>query len=366
MNSKQLKLAFFLPNLNGAGAERVLLNLAHGIALRDYDVDIVASSAQGKFLSRISPHINIVDLGVQRVRASILPLSSYLRKNQPDVMMAALHANFAAILAKRLAAGKTKIVVTQHAHISTFSGNARNWRERVEPQFARYLFPQADHIIAVSQGVADDLSYSSKIERNQIDVIYNPVIMPSMEKMKHANIQHPWFDEGQPPVILGIGRLMPQKNFVDLIEAFAAVRKKRPVRLMILGEGAERPMLEQHIQELGVEADVSLPGFVDNPYAYMTHADLFVLSSIFEGLPTVLVEALYCGLPIVATDCPSGPDEILDGGRYGHLTPTKDPQALADNIERALSGDIPSPTIESWQPYEMNRVVDQYLSVLTN
>jgi glycosyltransferase involved in cell wall biosynthesis len=227
------------------------------------------------------------------------------------------------------------------------------------------LFPQADHIIAVSNGVAESLTEASGIAPAKIDVIYNPVITPELAEKRCAPLQHPWFaGETRVPVLLAVGRLMAQKQFGDLIEAFARVRADRQAKLIILGEGEERPRLEQKIQSLNLTEDVSLTGFVDNPYAYMANADLFVLSSIFEGLPTVMVEALYCDLPIVATDCPSGPHEILDGGRYGRLTPVGNPTKLAENILAALDGDIPQPTPESWQPYTMDFVIDQYLALL--
>jgi glycosyltransferase involved in cell wall biosynthesis len=165
-------------------------------------------------------------------------------------------------------------------------------------------------------------------------------------------------------VILGVGRLVAQKAFDVLIEAFAHVRRSQPARLLILGEGEERPMLEALVRQLGLEGDIELPGFVANPYPYMAHAELFVLSSRWEGLPTVLVEAMFLRTPVIATDCPSGPREILRNGLYGQLVPVGDPDAVALAIQNSLANHKTSPHEESWKPFELDFVTDQYLSIL--
>ncbi len=364
LKNQKKRIAFFLPNLDMGGAERVSINLANGIAQRNHTVDIVAGSACGAFLEQIASNVNVVDLHSSRIITSIRPLIRYINDYQPNVLVSAIHANFAAIIARMLSRnGNTRIVVTQHSHMSRYAGDG-GWKVRIEPRLAQQMFPLADAIVAVSNGVAADLSVSSRIPRSEIEVIYNPVIMPELADKKQASIEHPWFGVGESPVILAAGRLVNVKGFHDLINAFAQVRAQRPARLMILGEGPNRAALEHQIQSLGLAEDVSLPGFVENPYPYMAQADLFVLSSIFEGLPTVLVEALYCDVPVISTDCPSGPAEILADGRFGRLTPVGDPEALATNILAALDGGVPQPNPVSWQPYTMDYVVDQYLDIL--
>jgi glycosyltransferase involved in cell wall biosynthesis len=228
----------------------------------------------------------------------------------------------------------------------------------------RWSYPWADGIVAVSQGVADDLAQQIGIPRERIQVILNPIVTPELQRKAKAPLEHPWFSPGQPPVVLAVGRLHPQKDYPTLLEAFAQVRQARPARLLILGEGGERSRLEALIHQLGLEEDVSLPGFVENPFAYMSHASVFVLSSRWEGLPTVLIEALYCGAPLVATDCPSGPREILANGQYGRLVPVSDVRALAKAVEVTLDGDTPSPPPESWRPFELKTVVDQYTRLM--
>jgi glycosyltransferase involved in cell wall biosynthesis len=234
------------------------------------------------------------------------------------------------------------------------------------PWASRYFYPWADKVIGVSQGVADDLVQSVGIPQHLVKVIFNPGITPELRKKAQAPLDHPWFQPGEPPIILAVGSLTPQKDFPTLLKAFADQRQARHVRLLILGEGSERKSLEALAAQLGVEQDVCLPGFVENPYPYMVNASVFVLSSLWEGLPMVLVEALYCGPPIVATDCPSGPREILKNGEFGRLVSVGEPEALAEAIGAALDGKVPRPPLESWQPYDLETVVDQYVNVLLN
>ena len=197
-----------------------------------------------------------------------------------------------------------------------------------------------------------------------IEVVHNPIVTTELRELVAEPLGHPWFGPGQVPVVLGVGRLAPQKDFGTLIRAFARVIVRRPCRLMILGDGPERASLEAIVAERGLTGSVDLPGWISNPYPYMAHAGVFVLSSRWEGLPSVLIEALFCEVPVVATDCLSGPREILEGGRYGALVPVGDEEALAAAIETALAGELSPPPAESWEPYEQETVVRRYLEVL--
>jgi len=230
------------------------------------------------------------------------------------------------------------------------------------------LYPQAHNIVAVSQGVAEDLSTLIQLSPDRVTVIYNPVITPNLLEQALAPLTHPWFEREQPPVILGAGRLSLQKDFPTLLRAFALVRQHRPARLVILGEGEERANLERLAIELGIQNDVSMPGFVDNPFAFMAKASVFVLSSAWEGFGNVLVEALACGCPVVATDCRSGPREILDNGRYGRLVPVGDHEALAKAILETLDNpDFPADRqtrIQRAMEFSVDAAVDKYLKVL--
>ncbi len=361
----QQRLAVFLPELADGGAERVTLNLIRELAKRNYQVDLVLAHADDSDFDKVPDLVRVVNLEAPRTLACLPALAKYLYCVQPDVMLSAMNfASITALWARRLANVSTKLVVVEHNTLSLANKNASRLRSRFIPVLIKYFYPWADGIIAVSKGVADDLAQVTRLSRETIQVIYNPVVSLEVQKMASTRVDHPWFDPGQPPVILAVGRLRPQKDFSTLIHAFAQVRRKCSARLLILGEGSERVALETLVREQGLEEDVSLLGFVENPYAYMSRASLFILSSRWEGLPTVLIEALFCGVPVISTDCPSGPREVLADGKYGALVPVHNPTALAEMIKIALEGRTPRPSTESWQPYELETIVDQYIHIL--
>jgi glycosyltransferase involved in cell wall biosynthesis len=361
------KLAIFLPSLSGGGAERSMLNLAHGVAERGYPVDLVLAQAKGPYLSGVQKSVRIVDLKASRVMASLPALVRYLRDEQPEALVSALnYANVVALWARRLAGVPKRVLVNDQNTVSSSAFNSAKRRQRLVPYLMKRFYPWADYIIGNSQGVAEDLSEVLGLPRQRVKILYNPVVTPEVQQKAEASLEHPWFQLDQPPVILAVGRLTKQKDFPTLIRAFAQVLPTRSARLMILGEGVDRPMLEALVKELGLQDHVSLPGFVNNPYAYMRRAALYVLSSRWEGLPTVLIEALYCGVPIVATDCPSGSREILADGQHGVLVPVGDVTALSQAIGAGLAGKTPRPTEQSWHPYSMEAVVDQYVGLLLN
>lgn len=361
------KVAIFLPSLNGGGAERAMLNLAHGLVECGCAVDLVLAQAKGPYLAEVDEAIRLVDLKAARVLTSLPALARYLRRERPEALLSALdYANIVALWARRLAGTPRRVAVNEQNTISRSARNSARRRQRLVPHLVKRFYPWADYVIGNSQGVADDLSQVTGLPRERIKILYNPVVTPEVREKARVPLNHPWFEAGQPPVVLAVGRLTKQKDFPTLMRAFAQVRRTRPARLLILGEGPDRPALEALTKQLGLIDDVTMPGFVENPYAYMSQASLYVLSSRWEGLPTVLIEALYCNLPIIATDCPSGPREILADGRYGSLVPVGDVTALTQAIEAGLAGKTPHPTAESWHPYSLEAVVDQYLGLLLN
>ena len=364
MSNLSGRVAIFLPALYGGGAERTMLKLAGGIAERNYTVDLVLARAKGQYLADIPQKVNVVDLNASRDLFSLLPLMKYLQKVQPDVLFSGLHTNIIAILARKMTRVPTRLIVSER---NTFSIRAESLavdiRMRLMPQLVRLLYPLSDSVVAVSQGVAKDLVEQVGIPQGQVTVIYNPVITPELKAKVADPPDHPWLKQGQPPVILSVGRLSKQKDFATLISAFARIREANDARLLILGEGDERQALETQIRELGLEPYVCLPGFVVNPYPFMKGASVFVLSSKYEGLPGVLIEALYCGVPLVATDCPSGPREVLCDGDYGQLVPVGDAALMAQAIGKALGEDVSSVPEDSWKRFELETVVDQYLDL---
>jgi glycosyltransferase involved in cell wall biosynthesis len=359
------RLAILTSTLGGGGAQRSMIRLAGGMAERGYAVDLVLRRAEGHYVDEVQNGVRVVDLDAGRMLFSVPALVRYLRRERPQAVLAALnYVNIVGLWARRVAGVRTRFVVSERNTLSPAARHRRTWRELVRPKLIGRFYPWADGIVAVSEGVASDLAGVTGLPRSRIDVIPNPVITPRLKQMARAPVDHPWFGEGEPPVVLALGRLAPQKDFDTLIRAFAAVRARRVARLLILGEGPEREVLESAIARFDLESDVELPGWVTNPYPFLIRSAVFVLSSRWEGLPGALIEALYCGIPVIATDCPSGPREILDGGRHGVLVPVGEPDVLAIAIDQALSGQIPRPGRDSWEPYEQEIVVGRYLELL--
>jgi glycosyltransferase involved in cell wall biosynthesis len=359
-------IAFFLPNLNGGGAERVLLNLAIGFADRGFSVDLVLAKAKGDYLPEVPAHVTIVDLNAQRLIAGIPALTRYLKRNRPPVMIAALEeANLIAIACQRLTGAPTRIIVTVHNHLSTQLQHSSSLKQRLIRLLLRQLYPAASAIVAVSQGVADDLVQLGGLSPAQVKVIYNPIITSALLSKMQEPISHPWLSPSSPqPVILGVGRLNRQKDFQTLIRAIAQVRQQRQVRLIILGEGEERPHLEALVQQLNLVGAVDLPGFSSNPQALMRQSSLLVMSSAWEGFGNVLVEALAAGTPVVSTHCRSGPAEILDQGRYGELVAVGDVQGLAQAILTTLDRPLEAQALQQRsQQFSLDKILLQYCKI---
>lgn len=356
------RVALFIPNLAGGGAERVILNLAHAMLEFGLSVDLLVASVEGPYAKQIDTKIRLINFNTSRTLNSFPQLLKYLRQYRPKALISALsHCNVMAIVAKKVAMVSTKVVVSEHLAFSFLDTASPKVQSAHQKMFVtmRLAYPFADAIVTVSQGVADDLRSVAGIKQ-KTKVIFNPVLSKEVFRKAALPVSHPWLHTDI-PVIVGVGRLNRQKDFPTLLRAFALLRRMRPARLMILGEGEDRPQLEDLIKELNISEDVWLPGFVDNPYAYMKHADIFVLSSIFEGLPTVLIEAMAVGTPVVATDCKSGPSEILGAADYGTLVPMQNPEAMAKAIDQTLSQPRVSMDKSKMLPYTVEEATKNYL-----
>jgi glycosyltransferase involved in cell wall biosynthesis len=366
LTQQPYKVTFFLYSLEGGGAERVMANLACNFAKKGITIDMVLVRAKGPYLSQLPSEVRVVELKAAKTQKSLWDLVRYLRSERPSILISTMHyANEVALLAKALARVPTKVIVSEQNTLSQYAKNTSRGVEQWTPLSSKLLYPWADNIIAASQGVAQDLIQITGLPPSRIQVIYNPAIAPELNQLAKAQVLHPWFGDGSPPVILGVGRLVGQKDFSTLIRAFAQVRRSQPSRLMILGSNAgSRPALEELIQELDLEHEVSMPGFVDNPYCYMAKAKVFVLSSRWEGFGNVLVEALAVGTPVVSTNCESGPAEILDQGKYGELVPVGDPFAMAKAILKVLNGDVPFIDSSWLEQFSIEAIAQQYLGVM--
>lgn len=359
-------IAFFLPNLAGGGAEKVVINLLREMSQLNLPLDLVVSNAEGPYLNQLPKQVNLVNLAKGGVLKSVLPLSGYLKEHRPRALISHMsHANVAAMLASKLARTKTQLILVQHNTLSV--DRSKLLRAKFIPMFMKWLYPYADNIVCVSSGVAQDLVFKLGLAKEKVKVIYNPVVNEELITASQAPLDHPWFQQGVPPVFLAVGRLTEQKDFITLLEAFALLRRQRLARLVILGEGELRGELEAKISQLGIALDVSLPGFVTNPYAYMSKASAFVLSSRWEGLGIVLIEAMACSCPVIATDCPNGPKEILEGGKYGYLTQVGDVVALSKAMLQVLDAPVNRDLLRQRAIYfSSKRAVSEYLDLFGN
>lgn len=363
---KPKKLAVSMHTLYNGGVERVMLNLIQGFLERGIAVDLVLDFLEySPFVKLLPEGVRVVKLGVTSTKERLPKLMGYLRRERPDALLSATHfANEIACMAVKLTGVPTRLVLSEHTNLSSDIRDSGKARAKLLPVTTRTIYPMADAIVAVSDGVADDMCRVSGLAREKVTTVYNPIDFAGLRAMAAEPIEDAWFAEGQPPVLVAIGRLEVQKNFPNLLRAFAMLRAKRPVRLIILGEGSAREGLEGMIAEMGLGADVRLPGFVGNPAAYIGRAAAFVMSSSWEGMPVALIEALALGTPIVSTDCPSGPTEVLDGGKYGALVPMDDSAALAREVEKVLDGERTADPAEWLVKFDSAGIVEQYLRLM--
>ena len=330
-------------------------------------VDVVLVKGTGSYLNELDSGIQVVDLASSRALFSLLPLIRYLRRAQPVAMLATQgYVNIVAIVARMMARGSLRLLVREASTPSVIGRNQKGLKTWITLKLLRVFYPLADGIIAPSQGVKDDLTKGLGLPKARVVVIPNPIPLALIQQKAAQPAEHSWFDPGAIPVILGIGRLSLQKDFRTLIAAFAKVVSQSACRLIILGEGEERTALHNLVVSLGLRDQVAMPGFVDNPFSYLKRSAVYVLSSPSEGLPNTLLEALVVGTPAVATDCPSGPREILEEGRWGKLVPVADVDAMAEAINAALNGQVAiAPLSVLEDRYGVNQIVTKYLAVLT-
>ena len=353
-----------MANLSGGGAERMMVNLANGLAAQGVGVDLLLARASGPYLDDVSREVRVREVSPTGGVSRALPfLVRYLRKERPQLLVSTLHhASLVALTAKRVSLTRIPVFLREANTPSKRVRSLRKPKDLLTDELARLAYRYANGIIAVSDGVAEDLRAHFGLSRQKLTVLRNPVVTDDLLEQARADPGHLWLEAGQPPVVLGAGRLHVQKDFATLIRAFAAVRKNRAAKLIILGEGDERPALEELVRRLGLEDDVELPGFVDNPFAFMSRAALFVLSSKWEGLPGALIQAIACGCPVVATDCRSGPAEVLDGGSYGELVPVGDERAMAAAMLRTLESPPSAARLRSRsRQYSQDEVVRDYI-----
>lgn len=326
------KVAIVIPTLGGGGAERVVLASATDLASRGHRVDLLLLQGKGELLALLPKAVRVINLNASRILGALRPLVRYLRAERPDALHVVMWpVTIIAILAHRLARSDATLMVSDHVAYSQPFLTAR--QTRLLRLTTRIFYSLADHRIVVSEAAADDLARLSGIARQRFEVIYNP-ISPPQHIASNAQVEALWGGAG--PRIINVGALKEQKNHALLLDAFARLGDKS-ARLMILGQGHLRGALERQARELGIADRVIMPGFCADPWPYLASADLFVLSSDYEGFGLVIAEAMYAGLKVVSTNCQSGPAEILGDGKYGRLVRCGDAPALAEAIDAALA-----------------------------
>lgn len=359
------KIALYTASLRMGGVERFVINLSSELVRRGYPVHIVLARAEGPLLEQVAPEARIVDLKARQVSTSLPGLVRYLRAEAPTAMLTLqTHCNITGLIARNFARRPVRVVVSEHNSISP-RVHGKSGKEAFLLRSARWFYPHAEGIVAVSRGLAGELAAALRMEPARIAAIYNPIVDANLAAQAQLALDHPWFAPGQPPVVLSVGRLVPQKDHATLLRAFARLRQNRTARLVILGEGPERGTLHTLATRLGIESDVSLPGTDAHPYRFMRRCGVFVLSSAWEGFGNVLIEAMACGAPAISTNCPSGPAEILENGKYGPLVPVGDDKALAAAIGATLDHPLPAPTLQSRAAdFSVVKSADAYLRLL--
>ena len=403
--SSRRRVAIATPSLAGQGAERKALYIAAGLLERGHGVDLLLQRMVCHYPEEVPDGVRIFFVsgrGDARTRAAldlvpVLPrpfaadpppgpircprlaaaprlpagqwpllasarlprwaasIAGYMDRERPSALLAMnVLATAAAAMASRLARHRARTVATLHEPLA-----GRRLRR------ARRGYPAADAVVGVSRGVTGEFARIPGLARERVHTVYNPIFAEFIVAKSREPLDHPWLDGTGPPLVVAVGKLIERKGFATLLRAFARLAARRPARLIVLGEGRFRSRLVALAKRLGVARQVAFPGFAENPYAFLARADLFVLSSRNEALPTVLIEAMVCGCPVVSTDCDFGPREILEDGRHGPLVPVGDAEALAAAMGAVLDRPPPRDALRRRAGFfDAARAVDRYEALL--
>jgi glycosyltransferase involved in cell wall biosynthesis len=334
-------LAFFIPDLSVGGAEQVTVNIVNGLAARGRNVELLLSRDEGELRTELNDNVTVVTLEPDRtsvfgVAAHLPAIVSYLRRRKPALFLPHLrHPSIVSLAVNRAFEPETKVIPTHHAAFGR--STEQTLKDRAVEQIVPRLYPAADGLIAVSDGVADGLTARTPVDRGDISVLHNPVDIAMIQQRAAEPVDYPWLEDDSTDVIVFVGRHTEQKALDTWVRAFRRVHERNPTaRGIIAGTGPESEAIAELVEKLGLSEVIAMPGYIDNPFGLMSRADVFMLTSRYEGLPTVLIEALACGCPIVSTDCESGPREILANGKFGVLTPVGDEDGLATAVAQLL------------------------------
>jgi glycosyltransferase involved in cell wall biosynthesis len=363
-------LAIFMATSGHSGVDRLVHNMLPVLASRGYRVDLLKVGGHGPHLREVPEGVRVIALGSKHVYTSLPAVMGYLRRERPlSLLCDKDRVNHTAILARALAqpkSGSRTFLAVRTGTTLSIDSAQRGWFHAAKTRFSTArLYPFADRVIVNCQAVAEDMARYTGLDRTLIDVVPSPVVPSSAFKGCFSQPDHPWLRDGGPPVVMGVGELCARKDFATLLRAVALMQRDHPCRLMILGRGKHRDKLVELAGELGIAERLALPGFVPSPLDYLAKASLFAFTSTLEGLPFALIEALAVGVPAVSTDCPSGPREILQDGKYGPLVPVGDHRALAAAMLATLHNPLPRAFLqEAARPYEIEGATSAYVKAL--
>ena len=362
----KMKVAIYLASLSGGGAEKMMIKVANYLSSLGHEVDLLVCRRQGEYFDLVNDEVNVIVFDVNKVSKSLLKLVEYLTRVNPAALLSAMnYVNAVAAVAIFLARCETKHVVSERSHFSSRYSKLNFFKKIFFKKFMKWCYARSEKVVAISEGVKIDLCKTINLDPNKVVVIYNPAYPDDIFERLGCSVDKGTMDDLKKKYIISVGRLEPQKNFLNLLNAVSLIRDKTNIELIILGKGSLEESLKSYCKYLKIEDIVTFIGFKTNPYPYMSRADVFVLSSDFEGFGNVIVEAMACGTSIVATDCPSGPTEILDNGRWGTLVPINDAQALAIGIEKSLSDDDGNIDVElRAKEFSIKKIGKQYLALL--
>jgi glycosyltransferase involved in cell wall biosynthesis len=358
---KNKKIAFFIPALRGGGAEKVFVNIINYLKRDGFDVTLIVMEKEGPYLQVLHENIPAEEIGSFEPLA-LIRLVLLLNKKEYDTIISALPASnllncMAKIISKRFVS-----IITEHAFFSVYSHITRRIKTRIRVFLMRLCYSKADKAIAVSRGAAEDLASQTGLRMENIEVIYNPLDLNDIEKKSKQQPDHSWLKKKTSPVLVSVCRLEPPKDFDTLFDAMTQIPD---CRLIVLGEGYLEERLRRQVQNMNLQDRIDFSGFVENPYAYMAASDGLILSSDFEGFGYVLVEAMAVGTSVVSTNCPGGPAEILDNGKYGHLTRPRDANSLAHAIEKTLDTPHDRELLRARaQEFSIDKIIEQYITVI--
>ena len=338
-----MHVAFIIPDLKGGGAQKMMINLANEFAAQGHRVDLVLFNQDGIYANHINKDVFIRDFKKSRSALAIFPLRDYIRMHKPDIVMSALfHVNLVTVLSSLLAkTEKTKVILSERNHLSLRLSEMSIIKRSIIKSLVKILYPFADKIIGISDGVCNDIRNIIRTDKQKfVETVYNPVVAEDFERLVSHDLPS-LYPKATTLRLITSGRFVQQKDYPTMMQALAHYKENYgEFHLVILGEGPLKNETIKLAKQLGIDKNISLIGFVDNPLACLKQADIFILSSAWEGFCNVIVEALYCGLKVVSTDCPSGPAEILENGKYGKLAPVGDYKALSEALHASVSDEV--------------------------